>query len=135
MGQTQTASLTEAKKLVALRSILGMPNNGIFGQTVNGEMYAQEQFVEPAPPILLIKILDRPDREDSSSVPSADEFINVGATFESLQRASSVEEGIRNMFANENVGATRAEVTARLMNLPGVQAAWSKALMAALRSL
>ena len=135
MGQIQTASLAEAKKLVSLRSILGMPTHGIFGQTANGEIYAQEQFVEPAPPILLIKILDRPDRENSSSVPSADEFVNVGMTLDSLQRASSVENGIRNMFANENVGVTRAEVTARIMNLPGVQAAWNKSVNSALNSL
>jgi|GEM_PF-4421579 len=135
MGQIQTASLAEAKKLVSLRSILGMPNHGIFGQTANGEIYAQEQFSEPAPPILLIKILDRPDREDSSSVPSADEFVNVGMTLDSLQRASSVENGIRNMFANENVGVTRAEVTARIMNLPGVQASWNKAVNSALTNL
>jgi len=134
MAQTQTATLDETRKLIALRAVLGMKNHGIFGQLANGDIVPMQQF-DKNPPILLIKILDRPDREDSSSVPSADEFINVGATLDSLQRASSVEEGIRNMFANENVGATRAEVTARLMNLPGVQAALDKALIAALKIL
>jgi len=134
MAQTQTATLDETRKLIALRAVLGMKNHGVFGQLANGAIVLVDES-DKVPPILLIKILDRPDREDTSSVPAFDEFINVGATLDSLQRASSVENGIRNMFANENVGVTRAEVTARIMNLPGVQASWNKAVNSALTNL
>lgn len=133
MGQIQTASLAEAKKLISLRAILQMPFHGIFGQLPSGQIIPSEEFVTgQEPPILLIKVVDRPEREDSPSVRESDDFINVGATLDSLNRAPYIDLALKRMVAMESVGIIDSAIEGRLMNLPGVQSAWRAAVKKAI---
>lgn len=135
MSQKQTAMIAEAHKLAALRKTLSMPTYGIFGQMPDGGYAPEEQFVEPPPTILLVKVEDRETPEDSPSVPAHDDFINVGKTMDLLKRAPSLDAGIKRMIAIEQPGISDEAINARLMNLPGVQAEFNKAVRKAIGEL
>ncbi len=136
MGQIQTASIAEAKKLVTLRAILQMPVHGIYGQLSNGQIIPDEEFVRgQEPPILLIKVVDRETPEDSPSIEAADDYVNVGTTLDNLKRSPHVDAAIKRMIAVENVGISDSAIDNRLMNLPGVQSAWRTAIRKALDEL
>ncbi len=136
MPQTQTASPAEAKKLISLRAILQLPVHGLFGQLPSGQIISDEEFIAgQEPPILLLKVVDRPTPDDSPAVPAFDDFINVGATLDTLKRAPHIDAAIRRMIAVENVGLSDSAIDNRLMNLPGVQSAWRTAVKKAFESL
>ncbi len=136
MNQIQTATIAEAKKLASLRAILQMPSHGIFGQLASGEIVPDEEFVAgQEPPILLIKVVDRPTPEDSAAIQAFDDFINVGATLDNLKRAPHIDAAIKRMIAVENVGLSDSAIDNRLMNLPGVQSAWRTAVKKAIENI
>ena len=136
MGQTQTATLTDARKLVSLRAILQMPCHGVFGQLAGGQIIPDEEFVAGQDPaILLIKVVDRPENPDSPDVREFDDFINVGATWDTIRRAPHADAAIKRMIAMESPGISDSAIENRLMNLPGVQSAWRAAINTAVEEL
>ncbi len=104
---TQNATLAQAKKLVRQRTLVGLPSFGIYANAQGAqEIVPEADFTANkidgnSPACLLIKVVDRPDREDSAAVNAFDDYVNVGETLEALGRTDDLTLGVVRMIENE----------------------------------
>lgn len=134
---TENVTLAEAKSLVNKRALVGLPNLGIFANAQGSQEVVEEvdfsaNGIDPkSRNCLLIKVVDRPDREDSAAVKAFDDYINVGETLYHLRKAPNLRDAVVSMIENENNKIGRifspGEADRRISNIRSVSKAINEA--------